>query len=129
MLEANSSYGVTADSEAGREGREREREGGRRREGGGERETPNAALFMKHAHIFRTERDASSDHTASVRGDVRATRRQQDESMRAIISAHLMEDGARLLGLRNWRLVPLLGRDVLHLNVAVHSVVSLVVCS
>lgn len=37
--------------------------------------TPSAALFMKHAHIFRTERDASSDHTASVRGDVRATRR------------------------------------------------------
>lgn len=117
VLKANSSYGLTATLEEGGE-KGRDAEWGR--------ETRNAALFMKRAHIFRIERGASSDHTASVTGDVRATRREQDASMRAIIPARLMEDGAHLLGLRNWRLVPLLDWDALHLKLAPHGVVFLV---
>lgn len=45
VLEANSSYGVTADSKAGREGREREREGERRREGGRERDAKRRLVY------------------------------------------------------------------------------------
>lgn len=64
IIISSSSYGLTAPLDE--RGREREKEGGA---------TPNAALLVKRAHIFRPERDASSDHTASVRGDVRAARR------------------------------------------------------